>query len=93
MKKKKAGGEMCGLMPIKPERPKPNARIEFGDKFKVPHLDIDEEVTITLKGTVTAMRSDEWGRNMEMTVTAVKTKGPSRMTEDMEELRESRKMR
>ncbi len=92
MKKKQASVAMTAPVFDSPKRPKPSARIELGDKFKIPHLDMDEEVTITLKGTVTAMRSDEWGRNLEMSLSSVKTKGPSRMTEDMEELRESRKM-
>jgi hypothetical protein len=34
----------------------------------------------------------EYGHNLEMALSAFKAKGPSRLTEDLEELRESRRM-
>ena len=87
MKNKKQKMDMAAAIPYKPT---PSASIQLGEKFDLPHVDVGQEVTLTLKGKVRGIRSDEYGKNLDLTLTRFKAKGPSGLKEDMEELRESR---
>lgn len=89
MKKQKSD---LGVMPM--PTVKPSASINLGEKMDLPDVQVGQTVTVTLKGTVRGMRADEFGKSLDLTVTAVKAKGPraESLSQDMADLKRSRTM-
>lgn len=89
---KKRSRDAAANLACMPYRPDAEASIRLTKEMKLPHVDVEEPVTVTVKGTVTAVRSDKYGKSLDVKVKSVDatTDGTS-MKDDMERVRARRR--
>ena len=89
MKKQRRGMDVAIAAPYKPT---PSASIQLGQKFGLPSVDVGQDVTITVTGKVRGIRADEYGKSLDLTIARFKAKSPSGLKDEMEALKESRRL-